>query len=197
MTTTKKVSRGRPASFDKDKAVAIALSEFQKSGYDGVGVARLGAAIGVNPPSLYAAFGSKLGLFERALEAYSTQPDSFTARALSSPGPVADALEAMLHEAARIYSADREHAGCLVMDGTRNCADAAAIAIGERYKKRLRGAIAAFAAREAPEAADDIAGYVMFLLAGLSAASRDGASEEELERFVMRAMPGLRDALGG
>ena len=44
-----------------------ALALFHERGYDAVGVAELSQATGVKPPSLYAAFGSKQGLFERAV----------------------------------------------------------------------------------------------------------------------------------
>ena len=63
-------SRGRPRSFDLDQAIDIAMKLFHARGYDAVGVAELVAALGIKPPSFYAAFGSKAGLLERALERY-------------------------------------------------------------------------------------------------------------------------------
>jgi len=40
---------------------------FHSRGYDAVSVADLTKEIGINPPSFYAAFGSKLGLYTQVL----------------------------------------------------------------------------------------------------------------------------------
>ncbi|MCP4380090.1 MAG: TetR/AcrR family transcriptional regulator [Hyphomicrobiales bacterium] len=175
--------------------MAIALEEFRRDGYDGVGVARLGAAIGVNPPSLYAAFGSKFGLFERAVELYARTSGEFIARALQSHEPVGGVLAQMFADAAREYTRHHDGGGCLVMNGSINCTNAAAADLTREYRKQTRTAIEGLIAREAPAAAPDLAGYVVFVLAGLSAAARDGASVGELLSFVDRAMNGIRTAL--
>lgn len=73
--------RGRPRSFDLDKAVDTAIKLFQARGYDAVGVAELSAALGIKPPSFYAAFGSKAGLLERALKRYGESEANIFARA--------------------------------------------------------------------------------------------------------------------
>ena len=51
--------RGRPRSFDRNAALFKALELFWKRGYEPVSVAELCTAMGINAPSLYAAFGSK------------------------------------------------------------------------------------------------------------------------------------------
>lgn len=62
--------RGRPRNFDKAEALDIALKLFWQHGYEGTSVAMLAEAIGVNVPSLYAAFGNKESLFLRCIERY-------------------------------------------------------------------------------------------------------------------------------
>ena len=61
---------GRPWSFDRNAAVETAMRLFWRHGYEGVSIGDLTKAIGVAPPSLYAAFGSKAGLYQQALTRY-------------------------------------------------------------------------------------------------------------------------------
>src|SRR6202022_4831133 len=74
---------GRPRAFDADEALDRALDVFWRQGYEGTTLSDLTAALGINRPSLYAAFGSKEELFRRALERY-----------VAGPGKVSSALEA-------------------------------------------------------------------------------------------------------
>ena len=61
---------GRPRAFDMDHALDRALDVFWRKGYEGATLCDLTAAMGINPPSLYAAFGNKEGLFRKALDRY-------------------------------------------------------------------------------------------------------------------------------
>ena len=69
---TKKQSRvpGRPRRFAPEQAVSAAKVLFHQKGFDAVSVAEVTDYLGINPPSLYAAFGSKAGLFSRVLNEY-------------------------------------------------------------------------------------------------------------------------------
>ena len=62
VTTNRSRTRGRPRKFDPEAAVATAQQLFHERGYDAVSVADVTDALGINPPSFYAAFGSKAGL---------------------------------------------------------------------------------------------------------------------------------------
>jgi AcrR family transcriptional regulator len=48
---------GRTRQFDTDQALARALEVFRARGYEGAALPELTAAMGINRPSLYAAFG--------------------------------------------------------------------------------------------------------------------------------------------
>ncbi len=62
--------RGRPRSFDRDEALDKAVLVFWEKGYEGASIEDLRQAMGINPPSLYAAFGSKRNLFIAAIDHY-------------------------------------------------------------------------------------------------------------------------------
>jgi AcrR family transcriptional regulator len=58
---------GRPREFDRGEALSAALDLFLKRGYLSASVSELTQAMGINRPSLYAAFGNKEALFRKAL----------------------------------------------------------------------------------------------------------------------------------
>jgi TetR/AcrR family transcriptional repressor of nem operon len=61
---------GRTREFDVDAAVLCAMELFWAQGYEGTSTRDLTTQIGIGPGSLYAAFGSKEGLFVAALDRY-------------------------------------------------------------------------------------------------------------------------------
>jgi hypothetical protein len=70
-------SMGRPRSFCTTQALNSAMQVFWRKGYEGASIAELKKAIGINSPSLYAAFGSKKELFHRVLAHYDAQNKAF------------------------------------------------------------------------------------------------------------------------
>jgi len=76
---------GRPRSFDIDSALNRALSVFWRKGYEGASLSDLTKAVGVNRPSLYAAFGDKEALFRKALDRYLHGPAAYIREALKEP----------------------------------------------------------------------------------------------------------------
>ncbi|WP_152048658.1 TetR/AcrR family transcriptional regulator [Aureimonas psammosilenae] len=179
MTTDIPRPRGRPRRFDPDEAVATAQSLFHARGYDAVSVADLTAALGINPPSFYAAFGSKAGLYARVVERYGAAGTVFLEKVLSPDRPVADALAALLEAAARFYSADPVAPGCLVIEGVR-CNDAQARETACTASGTSQDAIHAFVASQFPDDAARITDYVGTIMAGLSAMARAGHGPDRL-----------------
>src|SRR5437763_13880440 len=76
---------GRQRAFDTDRALDRALEVFWRKGYEGASLADLTKAMGINRPSLYAAFGSKEELFRKALDRYLEGPAAYVAAALNEP----------------------------------------------------------------------------------------------------------------
>ena len=76
---------GRPRAFDMDQALDQALHVFWEKGYAGTSIADLTEAMGINPPSLYAAFGNKEKLFKKALDRYEDERDQILEEAFAAP----------------------------------------------------------------------------------------------------------------
>ncbi|GGD02648.1 TetR/AcrR family transcriptional regulator [Aureimonas glaciei] len=184
MDTTKPLRpRGRPRGFDPEAAVATAQQLFHARGYDAVSVADVTESLGINPPSFYAAFGNKAGLYARILERYSGADAIPLADLLRPDRPVAEGLAAVLEEAARRYAADPVAAGCLVVEGTR-ANDGEARAAACAYRAAGEAFIRAYIADRHPEAADHLTDFVSTVMTGLSAAARSG---HDLDRLLATA----------
>jgi AcrR family transcriptional regulator len=103
-----------------DEALDRALEVFRARGYEGATLPELTRAMGINRPSLYAAFGNKEQLFRKALGRYQTGPMSFLTEALRKPTARA-VVEAILSGFVRMQR-DRDKArGCLVVSGALAC----------------------------------------------------------------------------
>jgi TetR/AcrR family transcriptional regulator, repressor for divergent bdcA len=172
-------SRGRPRAFDVDAALATAQALFHERGYDAVGVAAITAALGINPPSFYAAFGSKAELFEKVLDRYSACALPID-RLLAAGKPPAKALAEVLETAARAYAADPHAAGCLVLEAARSGGDPQSAVRARAFKTGSRGLVRDFVARTHPESADLVADYMVTAMSGLSAGAREGWTEDRL-----------------
>jgi AcrR family transcriptional regulator len=63
-----------------DKALDAAMQVFWRNGYEGASLSDLTQAMGINRPSLYAAFGDKGTLFRKALDRYAEGPPGTCAK---------------------------------------------------------------------------------------------------------------------
>src|SRR5438445_4345026 len=112
--------RGRPREFDVDQALDRALNVFWRKGYEGASLPDLTRAMGINRPSLYAAFGNKEALFRKALDRYDDGPAAYVREALEEPTARA-VVEALLRGAVHMLSCPRNPHGCLMVQGALSC----------------------------------------------------------------------------
>src|SRR6516165_6136404 len=118
------VPKGRPREFDVEKALDRALKVFWRKGYEGASLPELTRAMGINRPSLSAAFGNKEALFRKVLDRYAEGPAAYVREALNEPTARAVA-ERMLGGALDLATDWRNPRGCLMVQGALACGEAA------------------------------------------------------------------------
>ncbi len=194
---------GRPREFDRDLALQQAMLAFWQHGYEGTSMADLVAATGLASARLYAAFGSKEGLFREAVERYESGDGAFAEHALQSPD-VREAVEKMLLEAVSTYTRRGRPQGCMVVSAATNYpADNEAVMrwLSSHRKARTQSIIDRLDAAQrdgALEPGTDVQALGDFyaaLLHGLSVQARDGVSKARLQALVGPALAPLAAAM--
>jgi TetR/AcrR family transcriptional repressor for divergent bdcA len=178
-TTNISKRRGRPRRFDPQEAIATAQHLFHARGYDAVSVADVTEALGINTPSFYAAFGNKVGLYNRVLDQWASTGAIPLNNILRPDRPVPEALAAVLEEAARRYAANPAAAGCLVLEGTR-CNDPEAREAARAFNLAGEELIRDYVAARYPEAAARVTDFVSTTMSGLSVKARNGHGLDQL-----------------
>jgi len=188
--------RGRPREFDTDKALDAALGVFWRKGYEGASLPDLTEAMGINRPSLYAAFGNKEQLFRRVIARYIEGPAAYFRPALEEPTARA-AAERLLNRSIDLVTDPRNPGGCLLVQGALACGEAADAI---RCELAARRAASEFAIRERFERAlaegdlppgtnpADLARFISTLLRGIAVQAAGGATRQELRRVVNLAL---------
>ncbi|RFA30950.1 TetR family transcriptional regulator [Alkalilimnicola ehrlichii] len=182
-------SRGRPRSFDRLTALRRAMEVFWDKGYERASMADLTAAMGINSPSLYAAFGSKEALFKEAVELYVATEGSGIWDNVNAAPTARQAVEEVLRSSAIAFTRGEDARGCLVVLAAPQ-AHGAAPAIDEELKRRRQANIDALKVRfeqavaegELPQGFDcaAVATYMVTVQHGMSIQARDGATREVL-----------------
>jgi AcrR family transcriptional regulator len=187
--------RGRPRSFDRDVALERAMEVFWKLGFEGATLHDLTEAMGINPPSLYAAFGDKEQLFLQAVERY--QAKHGAACPYADAPTAREAVERLLTYTADEFSKPSNPRGCLMVmaaitSSTSSAKLQAALAESRagarvRLKARIEQGLRA---GELPPGTDTaaLADFYATILSGMSLQARDGASHKRLLATVAAAM---------
>lgn len=196
MLTGPTKTRGRPREFDRQQALEQALKIFWEKGYEPASISELCSAMGINPPSLYAAFGNKAQLFLEAVRQYErtywTVPNQ---RLLEEPN-LNKAIKDYFDSAANILLSPNAPCGCLVTLGAVNISEGETEIISELKKlrndtrslfaERLRMAIQA---GEIPPEIDvpALSGALNAFLEGLALQAREGLFLSELKAMASLA----------
>src|SRR5579863_6830989 len=117
-----KLSPGRPRAFDVKKALDRAMLVFWRKGYLGTSLSDLTDAMGINRPSLYAAFGNKKSLFRKVLDRYLKGPSVYLSDALREPTARA-VVERVLHGVVDLLTDPRTPTTCMWVHGALSCGD--------------------------------------------------------------------------
>ncbi|CAM4221148.1 TetR/AcrR family transcriptional regulator [Nocardia ninae] len=189
--------RGRPRAFDRTEALRRAMEVFWEHGYEGSSMSDLTAAMGINSPSLYAAFGDKEALFREAVSLYGQTDGGYTDRALREEPTARAAIDAMLRDNAIAYTVEDKPHGCMVVlagstyttrsESIRDFLIEKRRETTEEIRRRMDRGVA-----EGDLPADTntpaLAHFYATVLYGLSIQARDGASLAELTQSIDVAM---------
>ena len=191
---------GRPRTFDIDKALDCALRVFWRKGYEGASLPDLTKAMGINRPSLYAAFGNKEALFRKALDRYDERLAVYVGKALGEPTARAVA-QRLLRGSADLLTDPRNPPGCLMVQGALACSESAESIRRELVARRAASEVAlrrrferaqADGDLSADAAPADLARYVVTVIRGMAVQAAGGASRTQLQRvagMALRAWP--------
>lgn len=189
--------RGRKRSFDRAAALRSAMEVFWAKGYDGSSLTDLTSAMGINPPSMYAAFGSKEDLFREAVTLYNRSEGGDIWSGIEEAPTARQAVARMLHASAESFYRPGKPRGCLVvlgaLDGSASSAGVCDMLRDMRADnvKQLRRRIErGMAEGELPDTADarSMATFYCGVQYGMSILARDGASRKMLASVADSAM---------
>lgn len=190
------MGRGRPRAFDKAKALDTALELFWRHGYEGTSISLLAERIGINVPSLYAAFGNKESLFLRAIERYSELNGKIYHESFKKKTAREVALAILTGEVELVTQRGRPD-GCLMVQG--------ALATSPESEKisemmaGMRGMAERWMAERFERAKEEndlpadadpksLASYIMTLNSGLAVQAKSGVGKKQLLKVVEIAM---------
>ncbi|WP_116953203.1 TetR/AcrR family transcriptional regulator [Jiangella endophytica] len=188
---------GQGRRFDMTTALDAAMEVFWRWGYEGASLATLTAAMGIRPPSLYAAFGSKESLFFTVVDHYNATHGRFLSEAVAEEPSGTRLARRVLHEAAANYASTRHPGGCLVISaavtvspGNRHVADRLAGLRNQNLAAFERAFQRDVDSGELPPDADPhgLARFVATAIQGMSHQARDGAEVDELHAVADTAL---------
>ena len=191
--------RGRPRTFDLDEALDAALQVFWREGFLSASLSDLTAAMGINKPSLYAAFGDKQALYLAALERYAAQHLGALAQRLDENPDGRAAVHAFLRALSALFADPALPGGCFIVNGS---ADSGAITMPKPVESALQQALrrnegllrarleraAAVGQLPAGRKPAVLASFFMATVAGMSVMAKNGASRAVLDAVADMAL---------
>jgi AcrR family transcriptional regulator len=187
---------GRPRSFNTVKALDAAMKVFWRKGYEGGSLSDLTKAMGINRPSLYAAFGDKENLFRKVLDRYAEGPAAYVDEALKLPTARA-VVERLMEGTAEVTTRPGTPPGCLFVQGALACGDAAECLRNDLIRRRDAGEKAlrerlkrAQAEGDLPPDASpsELASYVATIIRGIAVQAAGGATRKQLRGVIRIAL---------
>jgi AcrR family transcriptional regulator len=193
---TRNGKTGRPISFDKDAALEAAMLLFWQRGYEGTSMADLTQAMGLNPSSIYAAFGDKHALFQLAVKRYMKMRAQYAGKALEEP-TLEKVIRALFDSTVAFLTMPGHPPTCMTLSGAVGCSVDATPArdIMTEIRKQNEAVmrerfIKARKSGELPKDVnvDDYTRYLSTIIAGLSIQAANGSTKAELKRTVQMAL---------
>jgi len=167
----------RPREFDLDQVLDTAMDVFWRKGYHATSMADLVEATGLHRGSLYAAFGSKAELYDRAVDRYMSAVALRRALADGRDKPVGKLLREVFDDIIESAVTDDTRRGCLMTNTAVELA-----AHQPQIADRVRSTVAEL---------EDLLASRFELAQATGEIDRD-QSPRALARFVLSTIQGLR-----
>jgi AcrR family transcriptional regulator len=193
---TRNGKTGRPISFDKNAALEAAMLLFWERGFEGTSMADLTQAMGLNPSSIYAAFGDKHALFQLAVKRYMEIRAQYAVEALEEP-TLEKVIRALFDNTIAFLTTPGHPPTCMTLAGAVGCGVGATPARDLMTAVRIKNQAAVreriLKARKSGELpkeinVDDYARYLSTIIAGLSIQAANGSTKSELKRTARMAL---------
>jgi AcrR family transcriptional regulator len=187
---------GRPIGFDRDAALEAAMLLFWERGYEGTSVADLTNAMGLNPSSIYAAFGDKHALFQLAVKRYMNLRAQYAVKALEEP-TLERFIRALFDNTVAFLTTPGHPPTCMTLAGVAGCSLDATPARDLMTEIRKQNQVTlkerllkARKSGELPKGinVDDYTRYLSAIVAGLSIQAANGSTKAELNRTAQMAL---------
>jgi AcrR family transcriptional regulator len=187
---------GRPISFDKNAALEAAMLLFWERGYEGTSMADLTQTMGLNPSSIYAAFGDKHALFQLAVQRYMEMRAQYAGKALEEP-TLEKFVRALFDNTVAFLTTPGHPPTCMTLAGAVGCSLDASPARDLMTEIRKQNQVALrqrlLKARKSGELSkdidlDDYTRYLSTIIAGLSIQAANGSTKAELNRTAQMAL---------
>jgi AcrR family transcriptional regulator len=107
--------RGRPKKYDPQTALQAAGGVFWAQGFSGTSLDDLSAAMGMNRPSIYRAFGDKEAVYRLALAQFTRQMEEGFNHTVLQETDFREGLRRFYRAALEVYSSGEAALGCMVM----------------------------------------------------------------------------------
>ena len=175
------------------------MKVFWQKGYEGASLTDLTEAMGINRPSLYAAYGNKEDLYRKALDLYVAGPAAYVAEALKAP-TAREVIEKLWCGSVEKLNRPGEPRGCLAVQSALCCGDEGNNAQREAQSRRLQAQGLLRERFERAKAEGDLArgvnpahlaAFVATIMNGLSVQAANGATCEEMRGAVKIALQAL------
>ena len=190
----------RTAEFDRQEVLQRALDIFWQEGYCKCSVARLVEATGLKPGSLYAAFGSKEGLFLAALEFYGRQSVRRLQACLDSADSPLQGIRTFIDQIGERVLNREQQRGCFLVNSVLEFSPGreAVNRVVETFFSTIESLFVSALKKsaEAGELPPDqnpaaLAKYLLVNIWGLQVLARTNPDEETVQAVLERIIAGL------
>lgn len=190
------MAAGRQREFDKDHALDSAMELFWRDGYTGTSLSDLTTVMGINKPSLYAAFGNKEALFISALHQYVHKYGAPHITLLSTPNTdLKQRLQNYLKSIAKMLTNPKLPGGCFVTTSTSetrsHCLPSDALQAITNINEASTNAFVDFFKNEKQQghltttsSPEVLASYLLTLQYGLAVLARNGTKRNVLDKVI-------------